>query len=74
MSKGKVEEIKPVELSSCARVWCELETLKLRLRMKPAPKPIDVTKRQSSKRRPGPKYVENLPETTSSSEPEPTSQ
>lgn len=39
------------DLANVAKGFCTLETLKLRLRMKPAPKPIDVTpkvKKQSA--------------------------
>ena len=36
----------PKELALLGRTWVSLEMLKLRLRMKPAPKPIDTTKLQ----------------------------
>ena len=31
------------DLANVAKGYCTLETLKLRLRMKPAPKPVDVS-------------------------------
>lgn len=34
---------KPLERASLARVWCELEETKRKLRMKPLPKAIEVT-------------------------------
>ena len=34
----------PKDLAQLGRAFCALELLKLRLRMKPAPKPIDTTK------------------------------
>lgn len=41
--KGALDpDIKPLERSSLARVWCELEETKRKLRMKPLPKAIDV--------------------------------
>lgn len=41
---AKSEEVGPKERCLLARAFKELEELKLRLRMKPAPKPVDVTK------------------------------
>lgn len=35
---------KPTDLAQVARAWSDLESLKLRIKMKPAPKPIDTTK------------------------------
>lgn len=37
-------EIADSALAQVARAWSELEQLKLRIKMKPAPKPIDVSK------------------------------
>lgn len=37
-------KLKPIERSSLARVWCELEETKRKLKMRPLPKPVDVTK------------------------------
>ena len=34
----------PRELANLCKAYATLETLKLRLRMKPAPKPVDVSK------------------------------
>lgn len=38
------EQEKPVTLAALARAWCELEETKRKLRMKPLPKSIDVSK------------------------------
>jgi len=35
--------VKPLERSSLARVWCELEETKRKLRMRPLPKSVDVS-------------------------------
>ncbi len=43
---AKSGECNPRERCLLARAFKELEELKLRLRMKPAPKPIDVTPKQ----------------------------
>lgn len=42
---------KPSDLASLAKSFVSLETLKLRLRMKPAPKPIDTTKLPAKSKR-----------------------
>jgi len=39
-----LDVIPPKELSNLAKGYATLEGLKLRIRMKPAPKPIDTTK------------------------------
>jgi hypothetical protein len=43
-SDAKKEDCVPKDRCMLARAYVELEMLKLRLRMKPAPKAIDVTK------------------------------
>ena len=54
MDKARDPEVKGAVLSGLARAYKELEELKLRLRMKPAPKPIDVSdKRKQGKPRSG---------------------
>jgi hypothetical protein len=50
MGKARDPEVKGAVLSGLARAYKELEELKLRLKMKPAPKPIDVTPKQRSRR------------------------
>ena len=40
----KAPEAEPKDVASLAKSFVALEMLKLRLRMKPAPKPIDVSK------------------------------
>lgn len=42
---------KPLELASLARVWCELEEAKRKLRMKPLPKAVDVSHLHRSKKK-----------------------
>jgi hypothetical protein len=37
------ESLRPAELSGLARAFCELEECKRKLKMRPLPKPIDVT-------------------------------
>jgi hypothetical protein len=44
MGKARDPEVKGAVLSGISRAFKELEELKLRLRMKPAPKAVDVTK------------------------------
>ena len=44
MAGARNPELKQGLLPSYARAFVELEMLKLRIRMKPAPKPIDTTK------------------------------
>lgn len=39
------------ELASLAKAYATLETLKLRIRMKPAPKPVDTEKQAAAKNR-----------------------
>lgn len=43
-----VHEAEPKDKASLGKTFVALEMLKLRLRMKPAPKPIDVSKPKSS--------------------------
>lgn len=44
MEAANDPELKPGLLAGVVRAFVELEMLKLRLKMKPAPKPIDTTK------------------------------
>lgn len=46
------------DLASLAKSFVALEMLKLRLRMKPAPKPIDVSKPVAKKVKPGAGFEE----------------
>lgn len=48
---AKDEECDPKTRCLLARAYKELEELKLRLKMKPAPKPVDVSKLQKPNRR-----------------------
>lgn len=43
MDAANSEEITPAALAQVARAWSELEERKRVLKMKPAPKPIDVS-------------------------------
>ena len=45
------EDCEPDTLCNLAKAFISLEMLKLRLRMKPAPKPIDTTKLPAKQRR-----------------------
>ncbi len=49
LGKARDPECKGAVLSSLARAFKELEELKLRMRMKPAPKAIDVSREGKSK-------------------------
>lgn len=42
-------EATPKDLAALGKTFATLEMLKLRLRMKPAPKPVDVAKMQGAK-------------------------
>jgi len=76
MDRADLPEVKPIELSSVARVWVELEECKRKLKMKPLPKPIDVTKKSSRVKRsavPGfSEHPSSGPEPTTSSVPSPS--
>jgi hypothetical protein len=49
------------ELAMIGKTYASLEILKLRLRMKPAPKPVDTTKLQQGRGRPAvqPSFTES---------------
>ena len=49
LDKARRDDTKGAVLSGLARAFKELEELKLRLRMKPAPKAIDVSRDGSTK-------------------------
>jgi hypothetical protein len=51
VSNAKDPNVKPALLCGLARAFVELEMLKLRIKMKPAPKPIDTTKLPSKQKR-----------------------
>ena len=51
LKDAKEEECDPKTRCLLARAFKELEELKLRLRMKPAPKPIDTTKLPTKQKR-----------------------
>lgn len=50
MDDARKPEIKPSVRAMVSRAWKELQELRLRLQMKPAPKPIDVQPRQPRRR------------------------
>jgi len=54
-------DIKPLERASVGRVWVELEECKRKLKMRPLPKSIDVSKlrQPKSKRSAGPGFSEH---------------
>ena len=53
MDKSRQPENKPVTLAALARSFCELEECKRKLRMKPLPKAIDVSKNAKHRRAEG---------------------
>ena len=57
MKDARMEDVKGAVRAQIARAWVDLQEMRLRLAMKPAPKPIDVSDRANGKRKrqaPGP--------------------
>lgn len=50
---------KPSDLSSLTKSFCELELLKLRMKMKPAPKPVDTLKMTKAQKHTVESFTEN---------------
>lgn len=53
-----IDVIAPKDLAGVSKGYATLEALKLRIRMKPAPKPIDVSKPVAKKVKPGAGFEE----------------
>ncbi len=51
MKAAQAENTTPSALSQLARAWSELEERKRVIKMKPAPKPVDVSKPRKSSRK-----------------------
>jgi len=45
MAAAEQPDLKPITLAALGRAFCELEETKRKIRMKPLPKAIDVSKR-----------------------------
>lgn len=50
MDDARKETVAPAVRAQIARAWVDLQEMRLRLAMKPAPKPIDVTDRQAKRK------------------------
>lgn len=59
MKDARKDDLKPITRAAIARAFVDLETLKLRMRMKPAPKAVDVSTFLKPKAKPaGPGFAE----------------
>ena len=72
MGDARCGDVKGVARAQIARAWVDLQEMRLRLAMKPAPKPVDVSDRQPAARRRRAKAAEPItPEPVPGSAPKP---
>ena len=58
MDRSRDVELKPTVLAQLARAFKELEELKRKIRMKPDPRPVDVTPKRRSHPKGAPTFLE----------------